>query len=117
LGLIRMNVKQHDKPVLSCIETSVHSTVTDQRKSIENLCIQQVTKTPVIIIIDDDKDQLLRMLQRKGIAVEDLAKKSFIESNSSLSVFTQKQPCGYSVFIINEAQGRGLDFLSNSDIE
>jgi hypothetical protein len=57
------------------------------------------------------------MLHRKGLAVEDLAKKSFIESNSSLSVFTQKQPCGYSVFIINEAQGRGLDFLSSSDIE
>jgi hypothetical protein len=39
LGLVRMNVKQHDKPVLSCIGTSVHSTVTDQRKQIENICI------------------------------------------------------------------------------
>jgi len=57
------------------------------------------------------------MLQRKGLAVEDLAKKSFIESNSSLSIFTQKQDSGYPVFLINEAQGRGLDFLSNFNIE
>jgi len=76
-----------------------------------------VKKTPVIIIIDDKKDQLLRLLERKGVAVENLAKKSFIESNSALSVFSQRQANGYSAFIINEAQGRGLDFQSSAEIE
>ena len=52
------------------------------------MCIEKASKTPVIIIIDDEKDLLAKSLQRKGLAVEDLAKKSFIESDSALSVFT-----------------------------
>ena len=47
-------------------------------------------KTPVIIILDDEKGQLLRQLERKGVAVENLAKKSFIDSNSALSVFAHR---------------------------
>ena len=43
--------------------------------------------TPVIIIVDDEKDILSKLLMRKGLSVENLAKKSFIESNSALSVF------------------------------
>jgi hypothetical protein len=34
-----------------------------------------------------------------------------------LTVFTRKQGDRYPVFIINESQGRGLDFPSTTDIE
>ncbi len=51
------------------------------------------------------------------IHVEVLWAKEFIESNACLSVFTRKQAERYPVFIINECQGRGLDFPSNTDIE
>jgi hypothetical protein len=78
LNLLRMNVHQHEKPSNNFIGASVHTTLTDQRKFIENVCVQQVAKTPVIIIIDDTKDQLLKSLQKRGLAVEDLAKQSFI---------------------------------------
>ena len=55
-----MNVQQHEKPSNYYIGASVHATLTDQRKFIETMCVQQVAKTPVIIIIDDPKDQLLK---------------------------------------------------------
>jgi hypothetical protein len=51
------------------------------------------------------------------IHVEALWAKEFIESNASLTVFTRKQGERYPVFIINESQGRGLDFPSTTDIE
>jgi hypothetical protein len=60
MDLVRMNPQQHDKPTLNCVEASVHTTLTDQRKAIERICLVQVLKTPVIIIIDDEKDQLLK---------------------------------------------------------
>ena len=59
--------------------------------------------TPVIVIIDDDKDMLMKQLVRKGLSVDNLTKKSFIESNSALSVFSQRQARGYAVYLINEA--------------
>ena len=60
LNLLRMNVQQHEKPSNYFIGASVHATLTDQRKFIETMCVQQVAKTPVIIIIYDPKDQLLK---------------------------------------------------------
>jgi hypothetical protein len=76
-----------------------------------------VVKTPVIVIANDDKLMLTRKLKNSGIPVEPLFQNSFTESNGSLTVFTIKQGGKYPVFIINDAQGRGLDFPSTTEIE
>jgi hypothetical protein len=76
-----------------------------------------VPKTPIVMIADDEKNLLARKLQRAGITVEALWSKSFAESNGSLMVFSRKHSDKYPVFIINETQGRGLDFPSSTEIE
>jgi len=40
---------------------------------------------------------------------------SYIES--ALRVFNKKHEKGYTVYLINENQGRGMDFPSSSEIE
>ena len=49
--------------------------------------------------------------------METLFQSSFTESNGSLTIFTRKQGGKYPTFIINDAQGRGLDFPSSTEIE
>jgi hypothetical protein len=39
MNLLRMNVKQNEKPAINFIEASVHTTLAEQRKSIESLCV------------------------------------------------------------------------------
>ncbi len=74
-------------------------------------------KTPVILIGEDGKLALTKKLQSAGIPVVPLFQNSIADSNGSLSVFTKKQNGKYPVFIINDSQGRGLDFPSSTEIE
>ena len=58
-----------------------------------------------------------KKLQRAAINVEPLWIQTFTESDGALRIFTRKQKEKYSVFIINDAQGRGMDFPSSTEIE
>jgi len=116
-SLLRMNVEDVFKPPPMCHGIEVFSKITDFRDLIEALCIQQVPKTPMVIIADDEKNTLARKLQKAGITVEVLWSKTFTESNGSLMVFSRKHKDKYPVFIINGTQGRGLDFPSSTEIE
>lgn len=49
--------------------------------------------------------------------VEQLWKKSISDSNGALTIFTKKQGDKFPVFIISDAQGRGLDFPTSTEIE
>ena len=81
------------------------------------MAAQQVLKTPVILIADDEKLLLTKKLKNSGIPVEPLFQSTFTESNGYLTIFTKRQGGKYPVFIINDAQGRGLDFPSTTEIE
>ena len=69
------------------------------------------------MIADDRKLALTKKLKNTGIPVEALFQSSFLQSNGTLTIFTKKQGGKYPVFIINDAQGRGLDFPSCTEIE
>ncbi len=71
----------------------------------------------MILIANDEKLLLTRRLKSAGIPVETLFLQTFTESNGALSVFTRKQGGKYSVYIINDTQGRGLDFPTTTEIE
>ena len=77
--LIKMNVDDVFKPPPLCHAVEVFSKISDFRDIVETLCIQQVPKTPMIIIADDEKNLLARKLQRAGLTVEVLWSKSFAE--------------------------------------
>jgi hypothetical protein len=51
------------------------------------------------------------------MAAESLCQKSFSESVGNLTIFNRRQGNQYPVFIINDLQGRGLDFPSSAEIE
>jgi hypothetical protein len=51
---------------------------------------QQINKTPVILIADDEKLLLTKKLKNSGIPVEPLFQSTFTESNGSLTIFTKK---------------------------
>ena len=89
--LLRLNIKNVFKPPPISHGIDVYSKVSDYRDVIAALCGQQVEKTPVIIIADDEKNYLAKKLQKASIHVEALWSKSFIESNAALTVFTRKQ--------------------------
>ena len=51
------------------------------------------------------------------MAVEHLGNQSFTESNGALKFFGRKRGAKYPVYIINDSQGRGLDFPTTTEIE
>jgi hypothetical protein len=69
-NLIRMNIKNVFKPASICHGIEVYSKVSDYRDVVTAVCEQQVEKTPVIIIADDDKNYLAKKLQKACIHVE-----------------------------------------------
>jgi hypothetical protein len=90
-NLLRMNIKNVFKPPPINHGIDVYAKVSDYRDVIAALCEQQVEKTPVIIIADDEKNYLAKKLQKACIHVEALWSKSFVESNAALTIFTRKQ--------------------------
>ena len=76
------------------MKSEVVATLSQQRIEIMEICEEQTPKTPVIVIINDERDQLFGLLQRRGLVVENIARKNFVETNSSLSVFTKKHGAG-----------------------
>ncbi len=89
--LIKMNIKNVFKPPSISHGIDVYAKVSDYRDVVTAVCEQQVEKTPVIIIADDDRNYLAKKLQKACIHVEALWSKSFIESNAALTIFTRKQ--------------------------
>ena len=81
----------------------MYTKISDFRQIIESMCSQQVKKTPVILIADDEKLILTKKLKAGGVPVEAMFQSTFTESNGMLSVFTRKQGGKYPVFIINDA--------------
>ena len=100
-----------------CHSQEVTQRVNDHRAAIHKICLSQVDKVPVIVIGQDAKYSLQKLLEHDGIRVEALWDKQFVDSNSKLGIFSLKQNGKYAVFIINETQGRGLDFMSSTEIE
>ncbi len=74
----------------------------DFRDVILAVCLQWAPKTPVVIIVDDDKGYLQKKLQKSGLVAEALFKQSIVESNGSLTIFNKKQGLNYPVFLISE---------------
>ena len=74
-------------------------------------------KTPVIIIAEDTQRLLEKKLYRAGLFVEALHNKTIFESNALMMNFNKKNFDKYPVFIINDSQGRGLDFPTSTEIE
>ena len=77
INLLRMNVKQNERPTINLIEASMHNKLEEQWKCIKTLCVQQIAKAPAIIIIDYANNYLL-VATEKGLAEEDLAKQCYI---------------------------------------
>ena len=112
-----MNINDVFKPSAVNFGIDVYTKISEYRQVLETYCAQQALKTPVIVIADDDKLILTKKLKNIGVPVEALFQTSFLHSNGLLTVFTKKQAGKYPVFIINDAQGRGLDFPSSTEIE
>ncbi len=51
------------------------------------------------------------------MTTESLCVMSFPDSVGYLAIFNRKQGNNFPVFIINDLQGRGLDFPSSNEIE
>ena len=71
-NLLRMNIKNVFKPPPVIHGIDIYSRVSDYRDVLAALCEQQVEKTPVIIIAEDEKNYLAKKLQRALIHVEAL---------------------------------------------
>jgi hypothetical protein len=69
------------------------------------------------VILEDEKGILCKKLQKAGLVVEALSSQSIYGSNGALMTFNRRQGSNYPIFLINESQGRGLDFPSSSEIE
>ena len=84
---------------------------------VTSLALEQVQRTPVIIISDSHSDRFKRTLQAKGLTVENMSAMDPPAVESSLAIFCKTNNSKYAVFLINSFQGRGIDFPSSSDIE
>jgi hypothetical protein len=76
-----------------------------------------VKLTPVILISASHGDRFKKSLVSKGVTVENLAIMDPPSVESSLAIFSKKHNGQYAAFLINQDQGRGLDFPSCSEIE
>ena len=117
LQVVTMSFNDHKLGNYVCHGVEVLNLISDYREIIQTISLHQSSRTPVILILDDHKQIVQKKLQRAGLVVEALYSKTFEDSNAALSLFSKKHASGYPVFIINEMQGRGLDFVSSVDIE
>jgi hypothetical protein len=69
---VKMNVTNVFKPVPVCHGIDVYSKISDYRDVLATLCEQQISKTPVVLIAEDEKHYLANKLQRAFIHVEKL---------------------------------------------
>jgi superfamily II DNA/RNA helicase len=69
-------------------------------------------------VIGEDRSKALhKQLQRDKLPVYSLWEQPFVETNSILQLFTNRQANQFPIFIMSDSQGRGLDFSSSSEIE
>ncbi len=85
-----MLIKNTAKPSLVYHGADVYDKISDYRQVITKLCVQQVEKTPVIVITDDEKLLLQKKIQKEGIFIEALWNQTILQSNSSLSLFSKR---------------------------
>ena len=84
---------------------------------VTSLALDQVQRTPVIIISDSHSERFKKILHAKGLTVENMSAMDTPAVESSLDIFCKTHNQKYAVFLINSFQGRGIDFPSCSDIE
>ncbi len=87
---MKFNVSDIFKPPSVNGGVDVYTKISDYRQVIESICAQQVDRTPVIVIADDEKQLLTKKLKNSGIPVETLFQSTFIQSNGSLTIFTKR---------------------------
>lgn len=96
---------------------ALHHTVREHRAAIVQLVAKRVLLAPVIIIVNCGHDQLQKELKKVEVPTMNLHKESFTSVESLMGTFNKKQEGTYMAFVIDEEQGRGLDFASSTDIE
>jgi hypothetical protein len=87
-------------------------------KHITAICLQQMTKTPILIVMEKEGHRAFFETATKSIPIKDLNQLKPEEIDTFLNgSFLKKQGPNYYTCLLSETQGRGLDPPTNTDIE